>query len=83
MRSGKCHELWDGSVTLALEMMEVGQGLGIMLGTLHREYNSTLLIGLLGVPVRKWRRNSVPEWEPGNEAVLHITFTFHTASNRS
>ena len=47
MRSGKCHELWDGSVTLALEVMEVGQGLGIMLTTLHHEYNSSLLIGLL------------------------------------
>ena len=47
MRSGKCHELWDGSVTLALEVMEVGQGLGIMLATLHHEYNSSLLIGLL------------------------------------
>ena len=47
MCSGKCHELWDGSVTLALEVMEVGQGLGIMLATLHHEYNSSLLIGLL------------------------------------
>jgi len=36
-------ELWDGSVTLALEVMEVGQGLGIMLATLHHEYNSSLL----------------------------------------
>ena len=35
---GKCDELWDGSVTLALEVMEVGQGLGIMLVTLHHEY---------------------------------------------
>ena len=40
-------ELWDGSVTLALEVMEVGQGPGIMLATLHHEYNSSLLIGLL------------------------------------
>ena len=47
MRSGKCDELWDGSVTLALEVVEVGPGLGIMLDTLHREYNSSLLIGLL------------------------------------
>ena len=47
VRSGKCDELWDGSVTLALEVMEVGQGLGIMLATLHHEYNSSLLIGLL------------------------------------
>ena len=34
-------------VTLALEVIEVGQGLGIMLATLHHEYNSSLLIGLL------------------------------------
>jgi len=40
-------DLWDGSVTLALEVMEVGQGLGIVLATLHHEYNSSLLIGLL------------------------------------
>ena len=47
MHPGKHRELWDGSVTLALEVMEVGQGLGIMLATLHHEYNSSLLIGLL------------------------------------
>ena len=47
MHPGKHLELWDGSVTLALEVMEVGQGLGIMLATLHHEYNSSLLIGLL------------------------------------
>jgi len=34
-------------VTLALEVMEVGPGLGIMLATLHHEYSGTLLIGLL------------------------------------
>ena len=34
-------------VTLALEVIEVEQGLGVMLATLHHEYNSSLLIGLL------------------------------------